>query len=345
MRRKKRKERWLANQQKKRMRRLSRQKKKHYSMPDKKRKVKTKKAPFRVILPENFSLSQNSSETINFFSGMIEIIKKSEKKARLFFDLSNVRSATPDAIMYFIALINNVRRMRILDIECSGNMPVAEQPRNVFEKVGFYNYVEPARFITMTKDPDRLKIIQGNEIDADIVSSICDFVIEKTYSSTLLSTKRLYPMLIELMSNVKQHAYQDNKGLMFPKWYIYVENCDKEIKFIFLDTGIGIPNTIRKNWVERIKDIFGADKDDATYIFAALQGQFRTETRQEHRGKGLPEIYNAVISENSLMDNLSVISGHGICKINCGNSVCTEYIDNSLDGSMFMWRFRKEQLL
>lgn len=339
--REKKREKWRRNRQLKRMRQLSRHKRHHYSLP-KEKIVKKCGLPHIIIAPERFSLINNTNETVDFFSNVYDMIHKCEKNAHLFFNLSNVKYVTTDTIMYFIAIINNLKRLRALSIKCSGNMPYEFRTRQLFEKVGFYDYVRMAKFVTETKDPNRIKIIQGTEINGETASTICDFVNLKTNSDSIIATKRLYPMLIELMANVKQHAYRDENGKMLPKWYIYVENCENEIKFVFLDTGAGIPNTIRRNWVERIRDLFGGDRDDATYIEASLKGEFRTETKQEYRGKGLPEIYSAVISEGSRMEELTIISGHGLCKVNYRKAICKEYIDNSFDGSMFIWNFRKE---
>lgn len=338
---KKRKE-WYRNRQKKRMRQLSRRKRHHYSLPQKEHKIKKKGIPHIVIAPETFSLVDNTTETVEFFSQVFDAIYECEKNAHIFFNLSHIKYVTADAIMYFIALINNVKRLRALAIKCSGNMPNEKEARMIFEKVGFYDYVNKARFLKEAKDNNRIKIIQGSEIRGEIASEICDFVNEKIISNSNLSTKRLYPMLIELMANVKQHAYHDESSKMLPKWYVYVENREKNIKFVFLDTGAGIPNTIRKNWKERILGLFGGDRDDATYIEASLKGDFRTETKQEHRGKGLPEIYNAVINSESRMDDLVIISGYGKCKTTYDSIIEKEYTNNPFDGSMFVWNFRKE---
>lgn len=335
------KKKWYKNRQLKRMRQLSRRKRHHYSVPNKEHRLIRRVNPHIVVAPDNFSLVNNAVEVVEFFSRVFSVIYECEKNDRLFFDLSKIKRATVDAIMYFIAIINNVKRLRAFSINCSGNMPKELSARDLFQKVGFYNYVNKTSFLKETRDPERIKIIQGGEINGELASTICDFVNEKMGSNSIIATKRLYPMLIELMANVTQHAYRDKSGKMLPKWYIYVENRDEDIVFVFLDTGAGIPNTIRKNWAERILKLFGGDRDDATYIEASLKGEFRTETKQDHRGKGLPEIYNAVKNKKNRMYELFIISGSGKCRISHDNIIEKEYINGSFDGSMFVWNFRK----
>ena len=148
------------------------------------------------------------------------------------------------------------------------------------------------------------------------------------------------------MTNVKQHAYHSENGNMSSRWYVYAENCEKFVQLVFLDTGVGIPSTIRKNWSEKLKDgikgLLGGDVDDPRYIEAAFNGEFRTETRQGNRGKGLPEIKEAIIALDSSLNNLKIVSGHGICTINKAGINGGQYIDTAFEGALFMWCFEKE---
>lgn len=332
---------WLKRKQKKRMRQLTRKKNNHYSIPNGKVKtLKNKKEPYALEVPKIFSLSENSNETVKFFDKVFDVIKKCEKGNKLFFNLSSVERVTPDAIMYLIAVVNNAKIVQAFRIQCSGSLPRNDEARQLIEKVGFFDYVKVNGKIPKTKDPDRIRIMQGFESSGLTTSIICDFVNEKMDINSKLATKRLYPLLVEMMTNVKQHAYKDSSSTMIPKWYVYVENCESDIQFIFLDSGSGIPNTIRKNWTERLKDFINGDKDEPTYIEAALKGAFRTETNQGYRGKGLPEIYNAVTNPQNRLSQMTIISGHARCDI-LTNEIKKEYIYNSFEGSLFMWRFKK----
>ena len=345
--RKNKRKKWLKNKQIKVMRQLRRRNK------DKRLVYKgsvavQKKGNFehRIVAPEKMSLSDDPSETAKFFVEVFSIIHKCRKNQSIYFDLSNVKIVTVDAIMYLIAVISNSKIIRALEITCRGNMPLYEKAKLAFEKVGFYDHVRSVVSKKIVKFDDRITIRYGKESDGVITSSICDFVNKKNNSDSNQPTKRLYPMLVELMTNVKQHAYKENSGNMSSRWYVYVEDCEKFMKFVFLDTGVGIPTTIRKNWSERIKDgikdLFGGDKDDPVYIEAALNGEFRTETKQEHRGKGLPEIKNAIMSKEGRLNNLMIVSGHGICTLDKTGPPKRKYLDIALEGTLFIWYFEKE---
>lgn len=343
---KKRKE-WLMHRIEKQIRRLSRKKKNHYSIGKTGMKRGIKNIPNILKLPSRFSLIENTVETVNFFSNVFDEINKSYLKSWIAFDMGDTEYVTPDAIMYLIAILRNSRKIKTLKIKCSGNIPNNKEAADLINRIGFYDYVKAISIPLKSRDVDRIQILEGYESNGQVTSTICDFVCEKLNSNSILSTKRLYPMLVELMTNVKQHAYGDKLGSMNPKWYIYVENHEEVIKFIFLDTGLGIPNTIRKNWIERIKDIFGkiiGEVDDASYMEAALKGEFRTETKQGYRGKGLPEIYNAILNEQSRLCELTLLSGHGMCMVENDQVIHKKYVDGSFDGTMFVWSYKKGEI-
>lgn len=341
----KKKKEWNNRNRMKQMRKLMRKKKNHYSLPNgKEKKKKNRDKPYYLNVPTAFSLSDNINETVSFFKTVFDNIKKCKKGNKLFFDLSKVEIVTPDAIMYLIAVINNSKQLRVLNISCGGNVPDNIEARLMLEKVGFYDYVKAKESIKPTKDSDRIKILSGYESCPEITSKICDFVIQKIDSGSMKTTKRLYPMLVEMMNNVKQHAYNDKKCTMRPKWYIYVENRDRDIKFIFLDSGSGIPNTIRKNWTEKLRRFFGGVRDEPDYIEAALRGEFRTETKMGHRGKGLPEIYDAVINKTNRLSKMEILSGHARCNVS-SDSIKKEFIENSFEGSLFMWNYLKGEIV
>ena len=136
------------------MRQLSREKHGHYSLNSKKKKSKLIKTTHKLTVPKIFSLINNASETVEFFSEVFEEINKCRFRDKLYFDMLEVQEVTPDAIMYLIAVMNNTRRVRTLQIICEGISPKSNQARETIEKVGFYEFVKPLKKIVESKDPD-----------------------------------------------------------------------------------------------------------------------------------------------------------------------------------------------
>ena len=125
---------------------------------------------------------------------------------------------------------------------------------------------------------------------------------------------------------------------MYSNWYVYAESHDKSIQFIFLDTGVGIPKTIKKSVLERTRDFFR--ENDAEYIASTLRGEFRTVTREDNRGKGLPEIY-ANIGNGAIL-SLSILSGRGMCNVSSDGRISECAIGTEFPGTMFIWDISKE---
>jgi len=291
-----------------------------------------------VKAPTHLSLLDNSDETLKFFREVLDTFKKCALKETVYFNFSDVEIITIDSIMYVIALICNVKRVRALRILCMGDMPKSDKACEILEKSGFFNYVTKRvqSNYDITQFNENVQIKSGDTAKSTLVGEICDF-IHKVSNKTRLNTKRLYSMINELMTNTKQHAYKDGGNVMYNYWYIYIENMEKSIQFIFLDTGTGIPNTVRKNHIEKLKSMI--INTEASYISSALRGEFRSETRRKYRGRGLPDIYDNVITDE--IQKLQVISGKGYCIPQKNNIFTESKLTETLSGTIFSWEVEK----
>lgn len=236
---------------------------------------------YKLIAPNQLTILNDQEEkTLSYFDEAIDTIQKCKIGASIYFDLLGVKDISADAVMYIIALVNNYKRVNILKIQVSGNLPEDPNAKSFIEDVGFYSYVRGLKE-QHNKSKDRFRISQGDKPNSAIVGKLCDF----TAAGGIINTKRLYSMIIELMTNTCQHAYRrEQTAKMKSNWYLFAEREEKTVHFVFLDTGMGIPSTIRQSFIERgIINLTG--KKDASFIASALRGENRTETRQSHRGK------------------------------------------------------------
>ncbi|MEG0836041.1 MAG: hypothetical protein RR413_11415 [Christensenellaceae bacterium] len=299
------------------------------------RNVKSMHGRHTVKAPENCSVSENTEETLAFFNVVIETIQKSTVHDKIYFDLSDTKHLTIDAVMYIIALITNMRRIRGCRIECSGNVPKCEDARLTLEKSGFYKFVSSNTKGNVREDTKTVQITSGTRADGVLVGNLCDFV-QNTSMATRCSTKRLYPMILELMTNTNQHAYKGENGLMIENWYVFAEKCAEGLRFIFLDTGVGIPKTIRKKVTEKLSTVI--QNNDAVLIASALRGdELRSETRKSYRGKGLPQIYDDC--KMGTIKKMLIVSGRGICRL-LQDGTIEEYTSSvAFQGTLFSWEF------
>lgn len=290
-----------------------------------------------LCAPNNLSLNDNEEETISFFKKALDIGKQCSVNHCIYFDLQNIEHITADAVMYIIAFMNNFKRLKILNVHIAGNLPKNESARIFLEDVGFYSYVRSLKSTHPQNIKDRFQISHGKNADGTLVGKICDFINKIMGKTDLIDTKRLYPMIMELMTNTRQHAYNKNNmsSIMECNWYIFAENLDNCIKFVFLDTGVGIPATLRYNYFEKISKMFL--KNDASFISSALQGAFRTETKKSNRGKGLPGIYQDSITER--IRNMTIISGKGKCTILDNGMIQEDNLSSHFEGTLFCWDY------
>lgn len=291
----------------------------------------------RLHAPEKLSiLNDVNQKTLKFFDYAINTIQKCKIHERIYFDFEDIVGVTADAIMYVIALINNYKRITLLNIYISGNLPKNADARRFIEDIGFYSFVEGLKEL-YPHSKERFRISQGEMSDGELAGELCDFVSAKTKEGTKISTKKLYPMIVELMTNTCQHAYRSENALKMKRnWYIFAERKEDRVHFVFLDTGLGIPTTVRYTLLEKSINII--KRNDAAYIASALRGENRTETKQSNRGKGLPGIYQD--TKDGWIKDLSIISGKGKCDVMEDGKIGEQILKYNFEGTMFSWNFR-----
>ena len=289
--------------------------------------------------PMHFSLVNNKEETLEYFNHALSAIENCTPRQEVFFDLKAVSLITPDAIMYLIALVNNCKRCRTTQTICRGNLPDNPNARSYIEKSGFYSFVSTQRMLPPPNMISAIQISSGCEVDPEFIGNICSFVSSKSALPERLHTKGLYQIITELMTNTIQHAYTDSTGIMDNRWYIYVEDMEDRIQFVFLDTGVGIPNKIKKNFWEKVAQFVGNSANDAKLISSALKGVYRSETGEKHRGKGLPNIYEA--SKTDRISCLNILSGFGQCTVDDTCFIVESNLSISFSGTLFCWQFDK----
>lgn len=292
----------------------------------------------KVSPPSNFSLIHNTEETTKFFVNVQKFIRgQFDKKTDVFFDLSNIKEVTIDAVMYLLATIKNLQVKHLSKFFFRGNMPNDPNAKLMFEESGFLKFVESPKTLIKTNE-NKIAIRTGRSNDSVVLKEICDFIIDKAGCSRL-DTKFLYVMMAEMMYNTYEHAYLNNNPTI-KNWYIFVELVDSRIGVTFLDTGAGISNTITKSFLEKI-----GSKTQDELIKSALLGQFRTKTKLGYRGNGLPTIRGYAETQN--ITNLHILANKAVCKVNyeSTNKWFEGYEQNqNLMGTIYYWEVSIDKL-
>lgn len=268
---------------------------------------------------------------------MLNSAKEVRSLCQFFIDSKQVQKVDVSALIYLIAIIDRIRSSND-KVVFRGNLPVNSDARNVFTTSGFLNYFKN-NYKGKDTDTNVLKILRGVDADPKAARDVCAFIIGH-FGLKMKDTLDLYAVLIELMTNTQQHAYTERA--IFNYWFLFVEYRLGKANFVFLDTGEGIPNTVRKKLTEKIFEKLPNGNDDANLIKTALLGdEFRSQTGEPYRGKGLPQVNKYFKRDN--VQNALVCSERGECIMN--DVTYKEYYENNLKdtlrGTLFAWQVAK----
>lgn len=294
------------------------------------------KHQFIAKMPSNFSFISNAENTISYFDKLISVIIKKRFKQKFFIDARDVNSVTAETLIYMIAIIYNIKANKPLQYEFEGNLPITKSAKEAFQNSGYLNYFKMKK-LKMPDSSSRVQIVSGKNVETETAKAICDFAIDKL-GVTRTKMRVLYATLIELMSNTAKHAYQDNNTRMIAQWYLHALYDDDKISVSFMDTGEGIPNTLKKKIIERVFQL-----PDSQLIELSLTERGRSETGLPNRGRGLPNLFQHV-KKNEIND-FYVLSGSGSCIYSQedGKLILQEY-EHNIYGTIFNFSFKKESL-
>lgn len=302
----------------------------------KRRKIKL----YHAKAPRELSINDNPKLVYNYFNNIIEEIKEKKFNELFYFDLYEVEVLTVDAIMYILAIIRNIKSRNIFKYSFKGNQPNNEIANKMLMESGFFKYVRSNNPYLCT-DSENIQITSGKLVDGNVVGLICDFVNSKC-KTKMIFTDELYEIIIELMTNTIQHAYNDKEILILNQWYIYVGELENKIQFVFLDTGRGIAQTVYKKTIEKFGELFVKEKNDTYYIISALNGEWRSTTAESYRGKGLPSVIE--YCKRKEVCNYTITSGRAVVRIGLEGLVEKFDLDNKLFGTLYYWEILKDNI-
>jgi len=289
-----------------------------------------------VSMPKIFSLIENTFETTQCFERISNKLRIPTGNT-LWLNFSEVEKLTIDAIMYLIAFMQNQNK-RGYTKNIRGNLPENGQAKSDMLTSGFMKFVSHPAIINeeQLKKEDTFMITVGETASPRVMCEVREFV-DKVFDLPPNYSRFIYTIVGELITNTNDYAYTDyNKPVN--RWYLFAKQEKEKIKFTVLDTGLGIPATINKRRLEKLREKISLISD-SKYIFEALQGKHksnisRSKMGEPNRNKGLPAIYN--FYKEGKITNLKIIS-------NSGTYYCTEEgekeceLDKKLKGTIFYW--------
>lgn len=255
----------------------------------------------QIILkvPTVFSIESNTKKTMRFFRLLKDSWNNCEQGRKIFIDSSNVRRLSESSLMYLYAMIAETKSRKV---QIGGNYPKNQIAKRIYQRTGFRSVLEYDKSeedISLTKTS---QLYRSRSVQPSIVKGVC----WKIQEFLGFKVNLLYEALIELMGNTFDHAYQGTTNYD-KKWQLFIMKKGEFAVIVFLDTGFGIPKTVRKKFTDHLKGY--VDKD---LLASALRGEYRSETGESNRGLGLGQISH-FFAQSIVVDTL-IYSGKGLLR-------------------------------
>lgn len=127
-----------------------------------------------VVIPSDFSIINNTEETIKCFNNLLTIVSR-RKDGIGYIDSGQIKNLDAGALMYLIAIITEANEQSYC---FNGNHPKTKIAKEMYKKYGFYNYVSTTTEIQNVDDGNTLQIIEMADVNPDVAAQICNFAQE-----------------------------------------------------------------------------------------------------------------------------------------------------------------------
>lgn len=283
-----------------------------------------------ITAPTNFSLINNTEETINYFNKAHTQLKK---KNRILFDISGVTTLTTDAIAVQIAKIKDHKFH--FNSGILGNAPTDENLNKLFLQSGFYEYVNTRGAKPVNNKKLLIHEITNNKVEPDIAKEACLLGLRHTFQNEEIF-EPLYDILIEIMQNTNNHA-GSTRGKY--DWWLHVYNHPESSKtsYTFLDLGVGIFESLPvKSFKRDFLELLGL-KSNIDLVPKLFAGEIKSRTARPERGKGIPQVYEC--SQNKTFEKFILISNDVYADLKTQDY---KLITSQFEGTLFYWEINNK---
>lgn len=298
----------------------------------------------RFDAPKTLSLISSTENTLRFFTKAKQALFKGMPVT---FNLKNVQEMGPETLTFFSAAINEEHFTNNTPIR--GNLPDAPNLRRMFVEAGFYNFVKADFDIqNLRKDiyDELIHRITKEQVESELAGAVSESALEHSYGlteghSTIESTIRnIYSIIIECMSNTRNHA-SVGQDKQYNWWLLaYKEPETSVTKFCFLDLGIGIFDSIEQKHQsntlpQRVLKMF-VSGDNVSTLQKIFGGERKTTTEKKERGLGIHDIYTRVVNDKDI-SYFALLSNNVLAIIEKGQKEDIIKIGENFKGTLYYW--------
>lgn len=300
---------------------------------------------YELKVPEKLSLKENYDQVVKLVHDM-RLIALSERQ-RVGLDFGGVAEVGPATALYVAAEIYRCRHVQEGQRRVTGKHPEDRQIARLLKEMGFNDLlgIDDPDVSDEAPSVEYIPFISSNRVEGTFALQLRQALEQGSSAIPPAFRKVMYGSLTEAMANVIHHAYPSGAEkkliVMQSRWWMAgsIDRRKNELMMMLYDQGVGIPATIpRSHPVERwggLLNMLGVKADDGNLIkVATMLG--RTQTRDEHRGRGLQDVLQFVkISEKG---ELRILSNKGEYIYNSDGSDEVGVHRRDLGGTLIQWR-------
>lgn len=293
-----------------------------------------------ITAPTYCSLAEHPEITIRFFREAESAFKAGRPVE---YDLSETEQFTDTAAAILVGQMKdrNINR----GLPSTVTFPKDDKVRKSLKRLGINKKIGSDENLGELDDIPTQKVTNlkvANEVARSVVQITSRFLYGEEKRM-----KDLYAILIEMMANTNNHASSVSK-VAYP-WFlfIYPDAVKKSVKFVFLDFGEGIFESIPvKQHITRLPvSIHSRSGDIKLYIrgeelkttFDHLSsGLIKSRTGIASRGKGIPKIVQ--VADNNLFNRFLLIANDAYIDIK-SNEVSA--MNENFSGTMFFFEINQ----
>jgi hypothetical protein len=299
----------------------------------------TLKCPFAI----NISSKKNRQYTLGFFAKIRRHVIDLNQPVTL--DLTELKYVMPSAALLMIAELDRAKRLMGQDFRVSLVPSTTHRINAVLDQIGFSNICET-----------RLSNENIDEADDELVRhwryATGERINDQTAKAFVNIQGRIAPALqqglwksiSEAIGNSCLHAYLEERGtdsrdLANKRWWMLSQEKDGTLSVTVADLGIGIPRSLPLKWerstLSKVYDrLIGGGQDERAIRAAMEVGA--TRTGQQHRGKGLPQIWHDLRADRNA--SIHIYSNKGLLGwTGRGDKENSQEFTDSIFGTVISW--------
>lgn len=294
---------------------------------------------YHIEAPTDFRLLKNTQECVRFFR-----LLKSQKKAvqiqdnKKFqrIDLKKVKHIDFSSTMVLGAIIDEMRDNNPI-CYCSGRLPEKRKCSNYIRQSGFLDTRYNGFGIPygLSNGSERLLIERGQtKLDAQKVTNLVSIVKHTRNHLKVLDMAKHYRQM-DVIKEICGNAFGWSHAIN-SQWTLGAKYEKDKVLFVVLDLGIGILDSLARNYFDKIKDLLQSHSDKEILIGAFFR-KYKSASEETNRNRGLPSIRKAF--NDGCIEQLNVLT----------NNVCLDFADpqkskkftsdknKAFDGTLYSW--------